>query len=164
MYSKWQVQLYDRLSIKQPFSHFCMYIVNVSSAPLCRTQGIAGNTICKHVKHSPSSINLKFGSILSAGVFNNETAAKFTQDIVHLSLHTLIFMYMNSSCVQVWHTCRNTCFVCRKNRLDTQLPRRHLFGVFTIKRPGSRYARVLRFLYREDTDKCTLAITYSDHE
>ena len=33
---------------------------------------------------SPSSINLMFSSIPSAGVFNNETAAQFTQEIVHV--------------------------------------------------------------------------------
>jgi len=45
-------------------------------------------------KNSPFSINLKFGSLLNAVVFNNETVAKFTQEIVNVSLHTLI--YMNS--------------------------------------------------------------------
>ena len=33
---------------------------------------------------SPSSINLMFSSIPSAGVVNNETAAHFTQEIVHV--------------------------------------------------------------------------------
>ena len=92
------------------FTLLWIYIVSESSASLCRAQAT-----CYHrKKNSPFSINLKFGSILNAVVFNNETVAKFTQERVHViySVHTLI--YMSSRRGLISPTCRSTCLVCRK--------------------------------------------------
>ena len=66
-----------------------MYIVSVSSVSLCRAQDNAVNIICTHLENKlaivyQSSINLWFGSTLSAGVYNDETAAQFTHKIVHV--------------------------------------------------------------------------------
>ena len=70
--------------------------------------------------------------MLIAGVFNNETAAQFTQEIVHVifSLHVLINMKkFGLAYVQKYMPCLS------KYRLDSQLLIIHLFSVFTIKRP-----------------------------
>ena len=113
-HSKCQVQFYDRLSIKQPFLHFwgCTQLVSRLHLFVEPMTSLATSVNIRG-KNSPSSINLKFGSILSAGVFNNETATKFTREIVHMifSLHTLV--YMNSRRGLVWPTCRSTCFAYR---------------------------------------------------
>ena len=49
-----------------------------------------------------------------------------------------------------------------QNKSDTKLFRVYLFAVFAIKTTGSRFARYLRSLNREDSDKYTLTITYCD--
>ena len=70
--------------------------------------------------------------MLSAGVFNNETAAQFTQEIVHVIFFTSRLdkhEQFGLAYVQKYMPCLS------KNRIDSQLLIIHVFSVFTIKRP-----------------------------
>ena len=108
-------------------------MVSVSSASLCTALDIAGNTLCKHLKKFV--INLKFSSKLIASVFNNETVAQFTQEIVHVNfflstpLYTCIIRVAGFGLRAEFHVFLS------ENRSDTKLLRVHLFSIFTIKRP-----------------------------
>ena len=126
--------LWQSKKVTSPWMNFTTEIASLSPWVVCISLSSLGQHLLTSGKNSPTSINLKFGFILNAVVFNNETVAKFTQEIVHvIFLFTTWYTWIEGV---AWFGLRAEVHALSvEHRLDTKLHRIHLFSVFTIKTP-----------------------------